>query len=309
MEQLLQKSATDIDTAGYDPESGGGRLNVRALLDSIKKDDYQIIHPVENYVSYTIELEDTIRLLGRHLQDYGPYGNEDITVLNEFPDFTYDIERYKITATYNFTNYLTVPSTQFLDVWPRKNTSTFVVNITGVDFTSPGENYEKFKIIHDVELVSSTLNTVTFSGYIYHFIKEFDDNTLNSNMDAWYPSDTTNFRFDYSLYLRDTIQNLNFDFPCDSINYMIDSAATVLENINHINIYPNPSNEYFYVNSSSSIDNITITDLSGKVILKQENTTAVKTQKINSSSMAMGIYFVTVTTVNDNYYTQKIIIQ
>jgi hypothetical protein len=25
--------------------------------------------------------------------------------------------------------------------------------------------------------------------------------------------------------------------------------------------------------------------------------------------MAMGIYFVTVTTVNDNYYTQKIIIQ
>ncbi len=64
---------------------------------------------------------------------------------------------------------------------------------------------------------------------------------------VWYPEDTTDFRFDYSIYLRDTVNSLNFDFPCDSSNFLVDSSATINEFGINIKIYPNPTNNYAYI--------------------------------------------------------------
>lgn len=308
MEQLLQKSATDVDSLGYDTRSGWGRLNVRALLDSIKKDDYQIIHPQNNYISYHIVLEDTIEVGGKNLEDYGPYGNEGLAILIENQSYTYLTERYKITTTYNFSNYLINPTTKLLDAWPRKNTSTFSVFILG-GFSGFPPIIEKFNIEHNVELVTFTDSTITLSGYLYHFIEEKVNSITTSYPNVWYPSDTTNFRFDYSIYLQDTVNSLNFDFPCDSTNFLVDSLATVKIFDNNVNIYPNPVNNYTYVRSSTPIDKIIIYDLSGKLLFKKKNNLSVLTQKINLTQFSNGVYFVSITTESDDIITKKIIKQ
>lgn len=313
VEYLLQISATDVQGAGYDDSTGWGRLNVRALLDSLKRPDYQIIHPTDNPINYTIVLEDTIEVYGKELQSYGPYSNEDLVQIEEAPGSTfgkkYEVERFKVTATYDFSSYLSQFTTELLNVWLRKNTSSFSVFMEDTLFIGNppgGDNVKKFKLEHDCEIVSVNGNMVTFTGYLYHFIFNIPDAI---QLNVWYPEDTSHFHFDYSVYLKDTITPLNFDFPCDSTNMMVDTAATIQDLNFSFTIYPNPTTNYFHIESSKLYSQIIIYDLTGKLIYKKEYYNSIAKQNININYLPKGIYFVNIITDIGDTQTQKIIKQ
>lgn len=310
IEQMLQKTATDVDTTiGYDEQSGWGRLNARAMLDSLKKGDFQIIHPTDAPINYTITLEDTITLLGNALEDYGPFSNEPLGNLIDDGSVYYKVERYKIIATYDYSNYLIEPTTELLDVWVRKNTSTFSVYTDGTNFTPPGESNEKFKIEHDSWLINHTSNTATFEGYLYHFIEELNSiNPPGFNPNIWYPVDSSNFKFDFSIYLRDTVRNLSFDSPCDSSNILIDSSASIIENKLKINIFPNPTLDNLQIIANAPLNSIQLINLEGKVLIKQENINNNQ-YKLQLTYLSTGIYFINVILSNGEIITKKIIKQ
>jgi len=69
--------------------------------------------------------------------------------------------------------------------------------------------------------------------------------------------------------------------------------------IDNINIYPNPANNFIKINSKIEIDNITISNILGKKIIKTKNI-----NKIDISNIAAGIYFLKVET---NLHQNKIL--
>lgn len=79
-----------------------------------------------------------------------------------------------------------------------------------------------------------------------------------------------------------------------------------IEQLNHLSdiiVYPNPTNDVLAIknNSNTSILEIKLSDLSGKVLLKE----TVNFSNLNIQSLQSGIYILTIT-LEDKSYTQKI---
>ena len=74
------------------------------------------------------------------------------------------------------------------------------------------------------------------------------------------------------------------------------------ENI-FINIYPNPATNYLQIHSNSRIEQISILDIQGSIILDQYND-----KEINTSNWETGNYFIKIKTEN-KIFQENIIIQ
>ena len=92
-------------------------------------------------------------------------------------------------------------------------------------------------------------------------------------------------------------------FCIGSIGTAIVSTPEIVTS--HLNIYPNPAND-FVVIEAKNISEITILDLSGKVIY-QTNTNSPKT-RIDISSFNTGVYLLSVKD-NDALYSQKLVVE
>ncbi len=81
-----------------------------------------------------------------------------------------------------------------------------------------------------------------------------------------------------------------------------------IDNIRNIQLYPNPSNNYFYIknNLSSEIKEVTINDISGRPVEQYFNTNFNQKLYFNLPS---GIYFVNIETKNNTKSVQKIIVK
>ncbi len=80
---------------------------------------------------------------------------------------------------------------------------------------------------------------------------------------------------------------------------------------NQISIYPNPSNGIFTINNEQLTNNngqLTITDITGKIIKQYTITCTERSQSVNLENQPKGIYFLTIKT-EKGIYTEKIIIQ
>ena len=78
------------------------------------------------------------------------------------------------------------------------------------------------------------------------------------------------------------------------------SSTTEVENGTSVSIQPNPSTDFFQIDLQSSQQQtaqVRLTDLSGKILLQQELTNS-KTQQLDVSNFAAGIYFVQVVGAN-----------
>ncbi len=95
----------------------------------------------------------------------------------------------------------------------------------------------------------------------------------------------------------------------DPYNYVlsISDVTTGVENIkNHTNFYPNPANDFVNIISPEiSLLNVSITDITGKVITTQELSENIK---INVHNLKNGIYFLSVMKDNQIIKTEKLII-
>lgn len=85
---------------------------------------------------------------------------------------------------------------------------------------------------------------------------------------------------------------------------VVNSARTVLNAEDNIILYPNPSNKTINVSAEQVIDNISVSDISGRVIFN--STPANKRTSVEISTP--GIYFITVTT-GDKVSRGKVLIQ
>lgn len=92
-----------------------------------------------------------------------------------------------------------------------------------------------------------------------------------------------------------------------SSNYRTSQDVGITENeINtQINLYPNPTINKIYINTSIIPEKITIADLTGKELLSQKPSS--NSEIINIENLNSGVYFITLT-INNRSYQRKIIV-
>ena len=101
-------------------------------------------------------------------------------------------------------------------------------------------------------------------------------------------------------------QATNLINPNDSITATAISEFDFSENLNELNVYPNPALQNFTVQLPNQYFDLMITDLTGRIIYESKN--AFSQTLINSSKFPTGIYFIQAST-GRNKYTQKVSIQ
>jgi hypothetical protein len=150
--------------------------------------------------------------------------------------------------------------------------------------------------------------TYTYSseGVLQHiYYSEFSDEALIQKVkfDFLYKEDGSPFQLNGYFFANNAYSNIV------NVRYVFD-YVTNTNYIEHITpnyrIHPNPARGIITINSDeNATSHYTITDISGKVLLKNE--LDINSKQINISELHNGTYFITITT-NNKTQTQKIII-
>jgi hypothetical protein len=272
IEYILEHSATNLYSAGYDDTTGWGRLNAYKALQMIENPTKQIVHP-DSVISTEIINIDTIALSYKNAfvgDGWGPLSNGFPLENNR----EYEVERYLIQNTYSFSEYYTT-STNILGYWIRPSASNALnlfedtikyisagtpagalYTFTKFDFFDP----EPYVQIVEVDSLQKTIKT---RGYFYHFIKQYTNVALNeagitnlpiivdtsSIIDEWLPINPLieGAKIPISLYLSDAHWQSYFDSPCTAENPLFDANYGVgIEDVSkseQVKIFPNPSND------------------------------------------------------------------
>jgi subtilisin family serine protease len=297
VEYILENSATNLYSTGYDDTTGWGRLNAYKALQMIENPTKQIVHP-DSVINTEIINIDTIALSYKNAfvgDGWGPLSNG-------FPlenHREYEVERYLIQNTYSFSEYYT-SSTNILGYWIRPSASNALklfedtikyisagtpagalYTFTKFDFFDP----EPYVQIVEVDSLQKTIKT---RGYFYHFIKMYADLNLNASgitnevvsnipdtiIDDWLPINPLSelVKIPISLYLSDANWLSYFDSPCTAENPLFDTNYGVgIEEISkseQIKIFPNPSREKVNLINLHGLPlgKFEIFDLSGRMI-------------------------------------------
>jgi len=281
VEYIVQRSAFNVDTPGYDILTGYGRLNAGgalSIVDTSKRKLYHINSEV-SLPSGSISL-----ILGNTPVKLKERARTQSGVLLDRK--TYYGNAYKITKNIGF-----ALDDSIVGYWERPSSSFTFPPLEG-DSLIP---HEKIRI----ESISNTGATV--SGYVY----ELYDSAVNNWV--WLPFDTTDAKaanFAISIITGDSIQS-----PWDSI---INSNVTINNDFSSLNIYPNPTTNYLVVEASSNCPNdvkIDLFDMNGKEIKD------IFTGRLDSSgkkivcdmtAFEQGVYFISLQTYCDKKFLKLI---
>lgn len=334
VEYILEKSATDINTPGYDDLSGAGRLNAGAAIKMIENATLQIVHP-ELLLNSQIIARDTISIeyhKALTADNWGP-------ISTPFPLERlryYQVERLLVENTYSFDEYISSSgTTKILDYWARPSASNGVkfYNDTSILYLAPGGSVDTSMVFDKFDLepydtivnIDSTLNTIKTRGYFYHFIAKYDPIIASQGpdeliinpfdpVDYWYPINPTSdtAKLLVSLYIKDTTLISYFDSPCLADNPLYDEDYAHL-GLNEtepdlIQIFPNPfySNLTIQFNQEGNKKEILVYDMQGKIIDQQH--TNNNSYTLNTKHYLSGFYFLTCK-LDDKVYNFKIIKQ
>jgi len=315
VEYILQKSATDLNTTGYDELTGWGRLNAGAALQMIENPTKQIVHP-DSLINFSIVAIDTISLKYNKAfvgDGWGPISYHWPLEQNN----NYRVERVLVENTYSFANYIT-PTTQILDAWARPSacTSIELYEDTGVYYAGPMgitpylifDNFD-FNPFDSIVEIDTVLNTAKVQGYYYHFIDRYfpDQSYLIINpgfpTNYWLPVQPTPYtaHLAFSMYIEDPSLTEWYDHSdedCYRPNIPYDTNFHLSQNeVDDIDLkftlFPNPGKNIVTVSSSQSnpLETVTIMDNSGSIVVQKNCTN--NQEEIIVSNLASGIYFVT----------------
>jgi hypothetical protein len=92
------------------------------------------------------------------------------------------------------------------------------------------------------------------------------------------------------------------DCQCLGTVVGVDEISTLLWNV-----FPNPAQDVFTVQSTETIEHLIVVDVLGNTILKQENVSQTSIE-INATQWNTGVYYLTVLT-NKGNYSKAVIIQ
>lgn len=236
-EFILQKTATDADSVGYDVFSGYGRLNAGKAMRLVEK-PYRFLYHFGTNPSSGCSFTKTKTL----------FSNNDTVVLTEryqnqvqtwFKKGRYIVKTYKVSATINHNFGFVTDSTMYY--WPRHSGSSVLELFSGTK--------KKLRPHEKVTINSFNANSASLSGYIYQ-VKDTLGNPL-----GWWPFDTTltNMQFEYSVLAKNKAVGIQ-----DKYEYQ-----------NAVTLYPNPANHLqTLVIESDKIKTITVQlyDLMGRLI-------------------------------------------
>ncbi len=130
---------------------------------------------------------------------------------------------------------------------------------------------------------------------LFHLKIKYSDVTKNPNICFENSS-----LFINQFFTKSGAQLINDDFDC--VGAKLASTGNIFEN--EFSIYPNPAQNAFYINNSTS--DIKLYDITGKII-KEFNGKFNKNHEFNVSLLAEGFYLVTFK-INGNYYTKRLIL-
>lgn len=268
MEWIIQLSATDIDSTGYDVKTGYGRLNAGAALQLVEKPNKKLEHhgtvSTSGTASVSFETTASVELIES-------YENELFQV---FQSGDYQMDRYKIITTVNHA----VDSTDsIIAYWSRNDIVT----------TFPLPNNGKL-IPHEECFITSMSETqATLEGYVYHV------KTLGGTPIGWIPQDTTATaaKLEYTLLIHP--KSIYTDSTGDSTTVI--SELTSMGNV--VLIYPNPAAnsqkmEISLANQSDVI--LKIRGMDGSLIRSQSHGTlniGSYVFTVELSDLPQGVYF------------------
>ncbi|MDB3906049.1 S8 family peptidase [Crocinitomicaceae bacterium] len=304
VEYIIQESATDVDSIGYDINSGWGRLHAKAAIDMIDFPTLQVVHPHDSLLSINFVETDTISFtVDETLYNFmgGPLGDQYVPENG----VDYRAVREKVELEYYFGDYI-LDSTELLDVWVRHsqtNSLDLTFDTTAVDTQGVTLllTIDTFDITPMAEIVSFTDTTVKLSGYYYHFIREYDQNGVTGQfedtLDYWYPiNPNTSPKMAYSIYIRDSTLLERYDFICDSPNVLIDSLIPFLE-LDEIDddlwqVYPNPANDRLFVNvEKSEQGSLEIMNIEGSIVNLVPLIEGKRDYEFDIRNLVPGLYF------------------
>lgn len=182
--------------------------------------------------------------------------------------------------------------TQFLDDW----------------FYGEGNpNYQitTYQASHDS--ITITLDQTTTNTAVAFFALPVPIRLIGDNIDTIVRLDNTFNGQSYTLPINSYINTVEFDpelWLLANANITTNVGVNVLNNNSAIKIYPNPITNFVNVNSTETIENIELVDISGRRIKLIEEINN-KEFKLNMSNFVTGIYFLRIST-NQQTYIHKV---
>jgi len=180
------------------------------------------------------------------------------------------------TDAYEFVTYVNIAGAQKISYNPDKNTynSTSVIDNSCVLKLNPKElpKYSKaftgYKVYRNDFAITGVLPTSTLT-YL-------DDNLSIGS---------------YTYCVKSVYDEGESECSNEeTVNITVD----IQENGNEILIYPNPTNDFLFVKSANSIDEIKIVDISGRILFSQNY--SENNAQINLANIENGVYFIEIST-------------
>ena len=197
---------------------------------------------------------------------------------------------------------------------------TFTKYITSVQ----GMPYSVTGALSNINVKVAEANNVTPATY-YNFNNHVFQNEINTIGYDWKTFDMSSFSYilnpNVCFFIKDQEENIwrlyfnSFEGSSTgniSFNTELISTASVEEEDqnNNITIYPNPASDYInLICESNTKDNlIYISDLNGKIVLKEKTTNSFSAVNVNVSNFKKGVYIVSLVS-GDFIKKEKLIIK
>jgi PKD repeat protein len=214
-------------------------------------------------------------------------------------------------VTGNFNLSFTIDSTINCNVTSAGDLDIMIAKIVDCNVL-PTSNYT---IAPDLNLAHNWLTanlSTNASSYLWHWD---DGSQPTSGMNAQHTYASPN---NYNICLTAIATNGCHSTYCDSSTYIyrmkngksMISVNAIASGVNAINkkyefeIYPNPTNNQLIVDSKISINNLEITDLSGRILVNHSNPNS---NIVNVENLNNGIYFLKITTQNKEMLQVKFV--
>lgn len=276
-EAIIQMTATDTDSLGYDQLTGYGRLNVGKALKKLQKPYHDLLHfGTNNYSSYSVKKSLYSSNIAVQLTErFKKPGTQTFIQTGIF-----NVTAYKITSTvyHNISLQDTIIAS-----WPRPSSSVtwnLYAAISGTNYITPREK---------LKIVSCNNTSAVLEGYIYEV-------KLGSTPIGWWPVDTTYLQnyygkwAEYSVLVRNYTQGTHTSLRTESLD------------VNGVSVYPNPTsgNQTLEVQTQKISDlSIDIYDIMGRKVKsgysgKSEPSRTLITHDIGSLSNSLYIYSISI---------------
>ncbi len=309
--------------------NSGALINTNAILNLATDNNSDIIQTIlsrkwkaqETGTLSTVTLEFNLSSI---VGAGGTVGNNDLANLRLLvsEDGNYNYGEFTSIAPTSYNNATDIAYFQFDFVVPSGGNSTpnrgfyFTLGSTNINTTPLAVEIQNFNAIKNGNQVDLTWETKSERN-TERFEVERTQNGYNWEVVLTQPSAGTSNQqlnyFDYDLnpYWGESYYRLKMINTDGSYSYSDIRKVTFNQNEDNIVVYPNPvTNNLFVQLQEIGTFEVTITDVSGKVVLQNTITTNSKNtiQTLDMSNLNNGVYFTTIKQNNEKPKTIKIVV-